>query len=97
MVLIYKNQENGMTSERERLEQVIHDHFDKIVTQSGYDHDGCYNLDTQTPVVAESLGRLFFDYMVASVYDMSWEGFSDQELESIGRLLEDMAVAQKNM
>ena len=82
---------------REKLESTIHDHFKTITTQSGYVHDGSYNLDSQTRIVAESLGRLFFDYFVASVFDMSWEGFSDQELESIGRLLEDMVVAQKNM
>ena len=82
---------------REKLEKTIHDHFDTIITRAGYSHDGCYNLDSQKQAVAESLGRLFFDYMVSAVYDMSWEGFDDQELESIGSLLGDMAVAQKAM
>ncbi len=81
---------------REQLEQTIHDHFETITIQSGYKSDGSYNLDSQTTLVAQSLGRLFFDYMVASIFDMSWEGFSDQEIEVIGRLLEDMVVAQKN-
>ncbi len=80
---------------RLQLEKTIHDHFETILTRSGYVQDGCYNLDSQKPVVAESLGRLFFDYMVASGYDMCWEGFMNQELEGICRLLEDIAVFQK--
>lgn len=82
---------------REQLEKNIHDHFDTITTHSGYNHDGSYNLDGQPRIVAESLGRLFFDYFVASVFDVSWEGFTNQELEGICRLLEDMVSAQKNM
>lgn len=82
---------------REQLEQVIYDHFDTVITKSGYNHNGCYNLDSQGDKVAQSLGRLFFDYFVSGIYDTSWEGFSDQELEPIGALLKDMAIAQAVM
>ena len=79
---------------REQLEQTIHDHFETITTGAGYTHDGSYNLASQEQV-AQKLGNLFFDYMVASVFDTSWEGFSDQELEGVRALLEDMNIAQK--
>ncbi len=81
--------------DREQLEQTINDHFETIITRSGYNHDGCSNLDTQKQEVAQKLGRLFFDYFIGSIYDVSWEGFNDQELGTIGRLLEDIDEAQR--
>ena len=80
---------------REQLESTIHDQFEIIINRLDYVHNGLYNLDSQEDKVAQSLGRLFFDYMIGSMYDVSWEGFSNPELKVIGTLLEDMAVAQE--
>ena len=82
---------------REKLEQIIHDQFTRIIDRTGYDHNGTYNLDCQTELVAQALGRLFFDYFIGSMYDTQWEGFTDQELKVIGSLVTDMAVAQDHM
>ncbi len=87
--------ENGMT--RDETEQTIHDQFTVIINRTGYDHDGSYNMDSQDDKVAQSLGRLFFDYFIGSMYDTGWEGYSDQELEAVAALVTDMAVAQDHM
>lgn len=82
---------------REQVEQTIHDQFTIIINRTGYVHDGSYNMDSQPDKVAQSLGRLFFDYFIGSMYDTGWEGYSDQELEAVGSLVTDMAVAQDLM
>ncbi len=79
---------------REQIEQIIHDQFHEIVDRAGYGHDGTYNI-SQRPEVSHKLGQLFFDYFVGSIYDVSWEGFSDQELVVIGRFLTDMNEAYR--
>ncbi len=90
-----QDEENGMT--REQVEQTIHDQFMTIIDRTGYVHDGSYNMDGQPEQVAQSIGRLFFDYFIGSMYDTGWEGFSDQELEAVSSLVTDMAVAQDHM
>ncbi|KKK58863.1 hypothetical protein LCGC14_3040140 [marine sediment metagenome] len=81
---------------REKVEQTIHDHFMSIAVRAGYKENGTYNLE-KDPETAQVIGNLFFDYMVASVFDTTWEGFTDQDLESIGSLIRDMDVAHKAM
>ncbi len=77
---------------RETSKQTIHDHFMSIAVRAGYREDGTYNL-SEDPETARTLGKLFFDYMVGSIFDVSWECFTDQDLETIGKLVHDMKVA----
>ncbi len=81
----------------DQAQDQIMQHFQSIIVRAGYNQDGSYNLETQSPDVATKLGTLFFDYLVASCYDTSWEGFTDQDQEGIARLLEDMNVAHEAM
>lgn len=80
-----------MTNAQDKIEK----HFTSIITRSGYNYDGANNLDTQDPEVAIKLGKLFYDYLVGSIYDTSWEGFSYQEQKAIAELLSDMDEAQR--
>ncbi len=79
---------------REQTEQTIHDRFMEIVIRAGYNQDGSYNI-SQKPEVSQLLGRLFFDYFVGAVYDVEWEGLTDDELVGVGALLTDMNEAYK--
>lgn len=52
--------------------------------------------ETDEDTLEEKLGNLFRDYMVGSVYDTDWEGFTNSELEGIRALLEDMVLFKEN-
>jgi len=54
-----------------------------------------YNMDTYPKEVAEKLGRQFFDYMVASIYDMNWEGYLEEELEGVAAFIVDLERSVK--
>ena len=47
--------------------------WDEVLKHVGYKEDGSYNIDDQ-PEIAQKIGRLVFDYLVAASYDMNWEG-----------------------
>ncbi len=81
----------------QKVRDQIEEHFRSLIDRAGYNHDGCYNLDTNDPTVASGLGKFLFDYLVGSIYDVEWEGFTDQDVEVIEHLLSDMVEAQKVM
>jgi hypothetical protein len=69
--------------------------FYTILGRLGYKEDSTYNMTSQ-PEVAKNLGLLLYDYMVATIYDCSFEGWSEQELQGFYALLKDMDTFQKN-
>lgn len=73
-------------------QQVVHDNWADILYQLGYEHDGSYNLEHQTEF-AQRLGTKVFDHMTASINDMNWEGYSEEDLLGIASLLKDLTLA----
>lgn len=76
--------------------QLIADGFKTILRTVGYVQDGMYNLDSQRHEVAILLGKGLFNYLVASIYDCDWEGFSADDLRGVSAFLTDLALAFEN-
>jgi hypothetical protein len=83
-----------MNESRRRLrhERSINQDFDAVLKACGYVHDSSYNLSDK-PEVACKLGKAFFDYMIASIYDTSWEGYPTRELVGVEALMRDFKTA----
>lgn len=62
--------------------------LDKILEMCGYVHTASYQIE---PEPARQLGESFYDYMVATIYDSDWEGYTPSEVEGIQALFEDWA------
>lgn len=84
-----------MTDVRETTTKSICEDFTKVLARCGYKHDPSYNLGDK-PEVARQLGKAFFDYMVASIYDCDWEGFNTLDLQGIAHLIQDFRTAVEN-
>lgn len=81
-----------MSEKREADATMIREQFDAILKSCGYVHDPSYNLGDK-PEVARKLGTAFFDYMVASIYDTDWEGYSNLEVLAVSYLMQDFKIA----
>lgn len=80
-----------MTDTKDSISHTV----EEIWKSLGYVHDGSYNISPQ-PGMAQKLGEVWFDYLVASTYDTEWEGFEEAELDVIRRLLDDFRLFVEN-
>ncbi len=83
------------TVEQEHLQVQVGKAWSDLLEVVGYVHDPSYNLSNK-PEVALRLGTILFDHMTASIYDMSWEGYSADDLVGIVALFDDILLGAKN-
>jgi len=69
--------------------------FFAITKRLGYVDSPANNVSGQ-PEVAKKVGNAFFDYMIASIYDCDWEGYTELQLEGIAALMRDFQTAVEN-
>ncbi len=71
---------------REQLEQSIHDNAKSLLNPAMNGN--------MTEPERLALGTLVESYLVASIFDMSWEGFDDTDLIGIKALVHDLLLAK---
>lgn len=67
--------------------------FKGLLQASGIDPNSCCAPEDEG---AAKLGRFVWDYLLAAIYDMNWEGFNDVQLHGIKTLLTDMALGAQS-
>lgn len=76
-----------------KLDVEIETTFRETIIELGYHIDGCWNLEKQEEV-SKKLGKLYFDYIVAS-FDCDFEGFNSKDKRGIANLMKDMQIYLK--
>lgn len=76
---------------REQRTVQIAEAFRQILAECGYKDTPANSLEGQ-PEVAQKLGNLVMDYMIASMYDMNWEGYPTKDLVGVHAFMADMLL-----